>query len=282
MKFDAEQRELWDRLNGFLEKLSGRHTEILEEAGAGLTEMLDADAKDNQSIGQIVQAVRDRSLNLRSKIDDTFSDEIQDQFGDANWDTEDPRNFMDLGIERVDETTRLLEDDFMRFEAKWLAAPYRRIWPEVKAAVAEAAQCSQCGSGLDDVDRKISCSVTCGACSAVNQFTPESWVRMYFNSHGAVHAFANEWAVEQRIAIEHYRARVDIKSRYNNHAKESIESMDRWHEMEKHYWAIYGQVRQRMTGETDAEIQAHLDPRLEEFVKYSLMSEGHWKRAKGL
>ena len=33
---------------------------------------------------------------------------------------------------------------------------------------------------------------------------------------------------------------------------------------------------------TDAEIEAHIEPRLEQFVKYSLMSEGHWKRAKGL
>jgi hypothetical protein len=282
MKFDDEQQELWDRLNGFLDKLSGRHTEILEEAGAGLTEMLDADSKDTQSIGQVVMALRDRSIKLRSKIDDTFSDEIQDQFHDANWDTENRRNFMDIGIEHVDGTTRRLEADFMRFEAQWTAAPYRRVWPEVKVAVVQPAQCSQCGGGLDDVDRKVACSSTCGSCGAVNQFTPENWVRMYFHTHGAVHAFANEWAVEQRIAIEEYRARVELNRGYNDHRKESVESLDRWHEMEKHYWAIYGHIRQRMTGETDAEIEAHTQPRLDQFVQHTLMSEGHWKRAKGL
>ncbi len=281
MKFDVEQRELWDRLGAFLDKLSARHTEILEEAGAGLTEMLDADPKDTMSIGQVLMAVRQRSLNLRSKIDDTFSDEIQDQMGDANWDTDTPRNFMDLGIERVELVTRELEDDQVRFEAQWTAAPYRRIWPAVKAALAQPAQCSQCGTGLE-IDRKKPVSVTCDSCSAVNQFSPEPWVANYFHTHGAVHAFSEEWAVEQEIAVEHFRMQVDNNMRYRESHKEPLEWLDRWHEMVKRRWAIYGAIRQHMTGESNAEIEAYTQPRIDEFVKHRLMSEHHWKRARGL
>lgn len=279
--FDREQRALWARLNAFIEKLSRRHTEILEEAGAGLAELLRADPKDVTSIQAVVQAVRSRSIELRAKMNDTFSDDIQDAMMELNWSGYRSRNYMDLGIERIAQAMRALEEDSERFQARWTAAPYRWMWPEVKAALLEPASCSQCGVGLE-IDRRRSQSIPCPACGAVNQFIPEPWMSYYFQRHGASRAFADEWAIEQRLACERYRERLNAVYYYKDTRKVPVEKLDRLLEMEKHYWVIFGQIRQRLTGETDEELAAFIQPKIDQFIQTVLMTEHHWKLAKGL
>lgn len=284
MGLSASQKALLDRWETFLSRLEARSEELRTEAGAGMRALIDdtlaAQPVETRGVHNALSGVEGRLENLPDKIDKAWEDEAEPLFEEENEDFDGTPDLHDMGIDRRDDAKARLENAVERFKLRWATHLYRQMWPQVEAALAEVAECTQCGTGLTGTDRRYAARVTCPSCSAVNQVLPPAVVATYRAE--APTQFALEAARTKREAIERFRVEVDRHSRAHDWAPESIESMDKWEAMEREYWQTFAQVVTQTAWEPAHKAQELVDSRMEMFRKQTLMLDQRWRRAKGL
>lgn len=276
---NSNQQQLWDRLNAFCQKIAARHGDIMAEAESGCRDLVAANPQDPRPCLNALDAIDHRVGQLMTKLHDTWSGGVDDKFIEANVEG-DPISFDELGLERVEAQELELNETWQRLKVGMAGYAYRAVWPHAQQAMSKPTMCSQCGAALKLPQRHQAVTHTCTHCDAVNQVVPEAPVQTYFS--GAPHSFAEEASLEQRLTIERFRHEVDVNSRRQGYPKESIESLDRWEAMEGEYWRIYTTARAQITRESQQSQQEFIKSRTDYFRQYTLMTEQHWRRAKGL
>lgn len=274
---NSNQQALWARLEAFVGQIKTRHGEIMREAEAGCRELIANDPTDPMPLGNAIHAIDHRFDQLTRKLEDTWSDKIMDMFVDANG---RDGKFVDRGIDYIGQARLDLEAAWMRLKIKLAADAYRALWPIASVEMMKPVNCNNCGMELQPPVRHQSVTVNCPGCNSAVQCIPHKAVYSYYGGGG--HAFGEEAAVEQRIAIEQFRFDVDRERRDKDWEKEAIESLDRWEQMEIQYWTSYGQMRGQISGETPEQINAFIKSRVDQFRQFNLLTEQHWRRAKGL
>ena len=284
MGLNASQKALLDRWDTYLGRLEQRSEELRKEAGTGMQALIDetlaADTLETRAVHNALSGIEGRLNNLPDKLDKAWEDECEPLVDEQNEDYDGKPDIHDMAHDRMTDCKERLENALERFKLRWGTHLYRQMWPQVEAALGEAAECTQCGSGLGRVDRRFAARVTCPSCSSVNQVLPPKVVATYRAE--APTQFALEAARAQREAIECYRVKVDRDSRARDYAPESIESMDHWADMEREYWTTFAKVVTQTGWEPASKADELVASRMEMFKRQALMTDQRWRRAKGL
>jgi len=274
MALSAEQETLWGRFAGFLAKIDERQKEIYAEAADGVREIIDAYPEDPMPLGNALQGLRFRLAELRTKVEDTWSKQIEDKFRAA-----DTGGFWDRGLDHKTDFLQSLEEAWNVFEVKMNGEFYRKLKPRAEALMQKEVPCVGCGGSLPMPVRHVSVSVKCPFCNAVNQVLPEGAIAMFYV--GGPLALAQEAALSLRHAVERFRIQAYRARRSpNGWRNEPIESFDRWEAMERAYWQTYIDTAAAASG-LPAD-QALLDSRMQSFRDQELMRDQRWRKAKGL
>jgi len=183
-------------------------------------------------------------------------------------------DFDDVGIEKMEEVQHFLSERWERFRCGWEAHIFRTLWPHVKAAMDRPTSCSQCGARLSPEVCHRSVNVNCDSCGSLNTIIPDTIVGTYFSS--GPHHFAQEAALERRLAIDRYRHEVDLERRYRGWPTESRASLEKWEAMEEGYWREYAAVRRQVNGESEDSAEAFVQSRIQAFRERHLAAEPNW------
>lgn len=270
---NANQKALWDRWQGFLGKIEARQAEIFQEAEEGLREIMAAHPEDYQPYGNALTGIRFRLDELRTKVDETWSEQVEPKFEEASDD-----GFLDQGLDSKQDFLRLLDERWTAFEAHMEAEYYRQLYPRAVAAAQKPMHCVHCGAELQLPQRHEPVSLPCPYCRAVNQIIPDAAISNYYG--GGPHAFACEAALPLRHAVERYRIEVDRWRRARSWAPETAESLEKWEAMESAYWQKYAEVRSQISGQPQD--REFYESRMRQFRETALMTNQIYRKARGL
>jgi hypothetical protein len=264
-------QELWNRWESFLGKIAERQKEIFTEAEAGIDEIIAAYPEDVMPLGNALSGLRFRVDELRTKINDTWDNQVEPKFSDVGGE------FLDRGFDRKEDFLQELSAAWDLFEARMRSKFYRALEPRAKERAHKPVPCVGCGGELTPPNRYESHSVKCPSCNAVNQVMADTAVALY---EGRGHAFGEEAALPLRHEIERFRISVNRWRRARDWAPEPIESMDQWAEMERRYWETYADVAGRAVGRPpDREF---VESRVNAFLDAEHRRDQRWRKAKGV
>lgn len=284
MGMTASQQALLERWNRFLLRLEKRSEELRSEASEGMQQLVDdvlaEEVIQTRSVHNALSGIEGRLKNLPDKIEKAWEDEAEPLFDKENEDYDETPDLVDIALRRRDECLVRLENRVERFKLRWSTALYRQMWPRVEAALQQAAECSQCGQPMADVDRRFGARVACSSCGAVNQVMPPAVVSTYRAE--APTQFALEAARSIREAIEKHRADAERVSEANDGAPEPIESLDQWEALERQYWERYAKVITETGWEPPEKARELVASRMEMFQKQAILTDQRWRRARGL
>ena len=259
-----------ERWRGFLAKIAQRMEEVLTEADQGFTDLLPSSPTDTGTVGNAMQGIRFRVQALTSKISDTWSDQVSDQMSGGN---------MDTAIAMMEDAQDALDARWERWRCHWEAQQYRNMWPLVQEAMNKPISCNKCGGPLQKATPHAMETIHCGSCRAVNNVFPEALVGQYFG--GAAHAFAEQAAIEKRIAISAQRRQADRWRKGRSWADEPIESLRQYEAMERDYWATYFGTKAQIVPSPPEEQAKDVESRMRHFYE-SMQHQNAWRKAAGM
>jgi len=227
-----------------VQKIVERHGEIMEEAAAGVSGLLEEEQADPGPLTGALKAIELRLIELRQKLENTFSDKVSLQLSGALFDQADAL---------LRETDMNLEHEYDRFQYKAVGDFYRRMWPAVQQAAKEEVFCDKCGGPMEVGELRQPRTVTCEHCGAIVQITPHALVAVFYG--GAPDQLAIEACLEKRIAIERFRHAVEYGSASDDRQK--------WEQMELEYWQSYLEVRSKLSPMGEEEAQKFVESRMQ-------------------
>lgn len=200
------------RWDGFLAKLQQRHADLMAEAVEGC-QMLHLQANlDPSAMTNAWQAIEVRAKNLGSRIDDTWSDKVEEAFEDADASSAVEDRERAKG-EALDDH---LEVETQRTRVKIFADAARRMMEKARHEQTTEHPCTQCGAALvipEGTTRAL--NVTCAQCSSVVTYEPGTWARM-------IEGFCVHPLVEEAI-WDHWIAVRDADNRRRSSRHETLE-----------------------------------------------------------
>ena len=148
--------EVVERWRGFVQKVTGRLTEILNESNAGFDGLLQDPALDPITFVNAMNAIEIRYKDLRTKLATTYSESVV---------------LPTLGGGReahqlLKDGEAWMEDTWERFRTGWNGRHVRVLYQRVGPLMNKPAQCSRCGSQLTRTIFHQAESVTCGNCKS--------------------------------------------------------------------------------------------------------------------
>lgn len=184
--------ETLDRWRGFVQKVTGRLQEILNESNAGFDGLLQDPGLDPITFTNAMNAIEIRYKDLRSKLANTYSEQVvlPTVFGSGRGEAEQ--------LLRQAETW--MEDTWERFRTGWNGRLVRSIWTRAQGLMNKPAGCSRCGAQLTRTIFHQAESITCASCKSVNTVSPDPLVYTYFAM--APDLIADEQTIHMKIAAE--------------------------------------------------------------------------------
>lgn len=263
----AEVRARW---HTFIEKIAARHTEVIREAEVGCLQLLDLARLDTNPMANAWSGVRSQLLALHSKIDETWSEKVEEAFRAAyENDGNDGDYFDEFEVGR--RAMLGLEQAAIRAETQIFASAADRLMEAAKQELSAQFNCTQCGATLD-VDRQVfrSQHVKCAFCGVLNTYNPGSRVRTVESFCAHYLAKRATWELEEKMNLTWEQVRA---ARAASHA--------RLLELEaavKAYWSAYYAERARVVPDLGKDRSADLAARLTEFYA-AMKHEKNWPKS---
>jgi len=174
----AEAIARWD---AFLGKIGATAAELLSQAEAGCSALLDLNHLDPMPMSNAWTAVGTQLLGLASKIDQTWREKVEPVLDDAARHEERTHE-----RQKGEALAAKIDRDKERLEIRIFGEAAQKILTEAKASLARELRCSQCQAALSISDRCFrSRHVACQYCNTVNTFLPGTKVMAveYFCCH---------------------------------------------------------------------------------------------------
>lgn len=187
--------EVMQRWQGFVQKITERFQLIISESDTGFSGMLADPTLDPIAFTNAMNAIELRYKDLRTKMANTFSDQVALQLN------------VGMGPARklMEDTDRWMEDTFEHWKAAWGKKHVHAMWPRVSAELQKPVSCQKCGAALTKTVFHQAESITCKHCNAVNSVAPDTIVYTYFAM--APLAIAEEATVHLKLAAERAQSR---------------------------------------------------------------------------
>ena len=182
--------EVVERWRGFVQKVTGRLTEILNESNAGFEGLLADPTLDPITFLNAMNAITLRYKELRTKLATTYSASVV-------------LPTLGGGAEAkalLDQSETWMEESWERFRTGWNGRLVRTLWGRVQPLMNRPAACSRCGSALTRTLFHQAESVACASCKSVNSVTPDPLVYTYFTI--APDMIADEHTIQLKMAVE--------------------------------------------------------------------------------
>jgi hypothetical protein len=251
------------RWNGFLAKIRERFDELMRESEAGCAALLVQTGGDLTPMSNAWTGMRMRALGLQTKVNDTWSEQVQDQYHDI-----DAYKRADAAWARTEKFLDELEIELEWIENKIFTNAIRSM---LSLAEAEQAglRCSQCGAELPTTVMLSVVDVGCQHCGALNTIEPGPRARMVT---ALSHYLWDQACWPQWLARR--RAEQVVKDARNP----TLAQFQAWEAAEINYWTAWLSERAKLMPETTASLDKELRQRLHQFYM-SLEREAVWTRA---
>lgn len=235
--------EVMERWRGFVQKVTGRLTEIMNESNAGFEGLLADPQLDPITFTNAMNAIEIRYKDLRSKLANTYSEQVVA-----------PTTFGGRGEAEklLHEAEVWMEDSWERFRTGWNGRLVRSVWARAQPLMYRTVTCSRCGGPLTRTIFHQAESVTCGACKAVNSVSPDPLVYTYFAM--APDLIADEQTIGLKLAAE--------RAQHRGAGWGEVERLYR------QYWEAYGKARASIAPTTPEELQRFIDSRMKMLAMY--------------
>jgi hypothetical protein len=252
------------RWDGFLGKIRERFDELMRESEAGCAALLVQTGGDTTPLSNAWTGMRMRALELRAKISDTWSEQVQDKFHDM-----EAYGRADAAWARAQALDDQIEIELERIEIKIFADALRSL---LQMAATEQAElrCSQCGAELQNTGVLFEAiDISCRHCSALNTIEPGPRARMGVAMGHYLWAEAcwPQWLARHHAEEAAKRAR-DV----------TLAQLQAWELAEIVYWTAWLHQRATLMPNTARDFDKELRGRLYQFYG-SLDREAAWRKA---
>jgi transcription elongation factor Elf1 len=220
--------QLVDRWDAFLGKIKGRFEELIAQAREGCPVLLEAASLDTVPMSNAWTGIVQQIHSLRQKIDDTWSDKVEEPMEDAGLGDD----VIDAQRDKGEKLDDWMEREVEREELSIFASAADRIHAEAQKILAQAFKCTQCKAALPVPEKFFrSAHVTCEYCNTVNTFEPGSLVR------GVEHFCSHYMA--RRATWREWVAMADAEQQVRSARDETIEMLRIQEEATRAYWRAY-------------------------------------------
>jgi hypothetical protein len=226
--------EVLERWRGFVQKVTGRLTEIMNESNAGFEGLVQDPNLDPIAFTNAMNAIEIRYKDLRTKLATTYSEQVVLPTFGGRGEAE----------QLLKQAEAWMEDIWERFRTGWNGRHVRVLYARVGPLMNKAAQCSRCGAQLMRTIFHQAESVTCASCKSVNSVSPDPLVYTYFAL--APDVIADEQTIQLKIAAE--RAGSDAA----------------WQQ----YFEAYAKARATIAPMTPDEIRSYSESRMKMLQRY--------------
>jgi hypothetical protein len=264
-------QELIDRWAAFIAKVDGRLDAIITEAGPGVLGIGRAHPDDQLPLGNAITGLDHRVRQLWDKLESTWESGVEPKFSAIGG------AVFDRGIDMKEDARLTHDEKWANAKASWMTTLAEEALPRALAAEKEPVHCTNCGKPLALATRRKTVSHPCSACGTVNQVVPPPAVRYYFGF--CVQNLAEAAALPKQQATARFRLEVDRNSRASGWAAESLESLERWRDMERAAFQAYADRRAELTGEPVD--QDYVESRMRQFMKYGHDMNQAWVAKHG-
>ncbi len=230
-------QDVMARWQAFVQKVTGRFNEILNEANQGFDQLLADPNLDPYTFVNAFNAITLRCKDLGIKLGQTYTAEVSLQLG----------AWSDAGGKLLSDTEAWLEEQLERFHAMQNGRLVRTLWPRVEASMNKPVACQKCGGPLSRQVRHQAESAVCQSCGVVNSVSPEPLVYTYFAL--APDLYAEEQTIESKIAMLR--------------AERGGACCDELVRLAMSHWHAYVQARSSILFMADAEKQQFVQSRVE-------------------
>jgi hypothetical protein len=183
------------RWNGFLEQINGRFQGVLQEARDGCAGLLEESDLDPIPMSNAWGAMERRAKDLGTKIEETWSDQVEKKFEEVNA----PPALIAAERRKGLEARRSMDIEVERTRIAIYVDAARRINERARAEMASGFKCAQCGAAVDVPITFRAVNVKCKFCSAVSTFEPGTRTRMMEAS--CLHPLCQERAWNEWVAM---------------------------------------------------------------------------------
>ena len=234
--------EVLERWRGFVQKVTGRLTEIMNESSAGFEGLLQDPGLDPIAFTNAMNAIEIRYKELRTKLSTTYSEQVVlptlGGHGEAK--------------RLLEEADAWMEDSWERFRTGWNGRHVRVLYGRVGPLMNKPAQCSRCGSQLTRTLFHQAESITCGSCKSVNSVSPDPLVYTYFAL--APDVIADEQTIHMKLAAE--------RAQHRNAGQAQIDALY------QQYFEAYAMARATIAPMTPDEIRSYSESRMKMLRMY--------------
>ena len=277
-------QETFQRLDAFLQKVTGRLEEIIKESEAGFRQLLAQNLDEPTPYMNAFTALEARVDSLRETLENTYEEQIEEKLEELDEESNEKTGghgtpCTDDGLARKARAEQYLEQRWRRFRAFWEAEFFRHAWPRVQAAMSEPVNCNQCGGPVQPTVRHQSESLNCGHCGAVKQIIPSQLEQTYYGI--APHAFAEEKTLEQRLAIEQFQEQIHQDQQARDLWEPPVEAMEQLVAMERKYWEDYVALKHAVLPMAPDIQQRLIADRMRLFGECNLAQHRGWQKKYG-
>jgi hypothetical protein len=185
-------RTRWD---GFLARIRERVEEILREAEPGCMKVFEQGGFDPFTMCNIFPAIRTRLLDLGTKADETWFQQVDPSFERTGAYT---REILEVEHAKLGQLREWIDYAFDDFEIRTKADASRILWARLSPNLPKVLCCTQCGSPFEIPLTFTAQNMTCRSCKGVNTFEPgEARILDSF----AIRCLAHEEAWERRHGL---------------------------------------------------------------------------------
>jgi hypothetical protein len=253
------------RWDGFLSQVRERFIQIMREAEEGCPQLLEQASYDPVPMGNAFSAIEMRAKQLSTKIEETWSSQVERAFEQAGL----PPDAIEIERVKGDALRDWFEVERERMRIKIWANAGRMFWKRAVSELGKPFACSRCGAPLEVPFTFRALNVPCSHCRTVNGFEPGTWMRMgemcvhplceeaSWNAWLAMHQAENAWRASRPTTIHHLKA---------------------WERTQIAYWRAYLTARIHFLPDTAGAFEADLRGRMRAFYD-QMEREGPWIQA---
>jgi hypothetical protein len=185
------------RWDGFLQQIRTRLSAILQESIDGCRDLLESSDLDPIPMGNAWSAMERRAQELGTKIEETWSEQVEKKFDEAGAPPEIVARERRKGL----ELRRFMEMEIQRTHIHIYADTARRISERARQEMADGFKCKKCGAAVEVPTTFRAVNVTCPYCQAVSTFEPGTRVRLMEAS--CLHPLCQGRAWNEWVAMVH-------------------------------------------------------------------------------
>jgi len=231
-----------ERWRGFVQKVTGRLTEVLGESNAGFEGLLADPELDPITFANAMNAITLRYKDLRTKLATTYSEQVVlPTLGGGH-----------EAKALLDQAETWMEDTWERWRTNWNGRLVRSLWSRVQPLMHKAASCSRCGGALTRTVFHQAESITCPSCKAVNSVSPDTLVYTYFAM--APDMIADEQTIHMKVAAE--------RAQHAGAGQAHVDGL--WEQ----YYQSYARARATIAPMSEDEIRSYWESRMKHLRMY--------------